>query len=551
MKAQGSIRRIGLVGRLLVAVAVVWAAIGLTSGWDSGSSEATLRRSAGPLTESVDPHLVISNNDGIIASDLFEGLVTAAPGGRIEAAVAERWEVLEGGLLWRFHLRASARWSNGEPVTAGDFVFAWRRLVDPRTAAPYASFLDAVVNAADVIAGKLPPEALGVLARDPRTFEVRLTQPTSFFLQQLRHYATFPVHAATLKAHGARWTRPGLLVGNGAYRLDDWTPGGELVLRRNAHYRDAAAVRYARVVYLPLEDAATELMMFQSGAIDTTWELQPSMLPRLRAEQPQALRLDPLLGTFFLALNLQRPGLSDVRVRRALAMAVDRDSLVRNVTRRGEQAATRWIPPATPGVLTADPDWASLTLAYRQQRARALLAEAGFGGSKTLTLDLVYDVGSVHREVTVAVADMWKAVGVDTRLVNVERRVLSALRTDRRFDALRAGWTADYADAHSFLEIWLSGAGGLNQSRYRSEAYDALVAASRSEGDPARRALLVQQAETRLLDDMPMIPLYFLSRYTLVRPGVCGWLHDPVLDLASRWLAPAGDAPCPPIAKAT
>jgi oligopeptide transport system substrate-binding protein len=542
-----SLQRIGLVGRLLALLLLACLLLWAWRGWDSSSTETTLRRSAGPLTETVDPQLVISNNDGVITNDLFEGLVAAAPGGKIVPAVAQRWETSADGKTWRFYLDPAARWSNGDPVTAADFVFAWRRLVDPATGAPYASFLDAVEQASAIIAGQQAPSALGVQAVQSDVLEVRLTQPTPFFLEQLRHYATFPVHGATLRRFGARWTRPGTLIGNGAYRLDQWTPGGELTLRRNPHYRvpaNPSAPGFARVVYIPLEDPAIELMMWQSGALDITWELQPSMLPTLRARHATALHVDPLLGTFFWALNLQRPGLSDVRVRQALAMAVDRDSLVRDITRSGELPATRWIPPATPGVADLAPEWAAWPIRQRQEAAKALLAQAGFGPGKALTLDLVYDAGSVHREVAVACADMWAAVGVVTKLINVERRVLSSLRTDRRFDVLRAGWTGDYADAHTFLEIWHSGAGGLNQSRYRSERFDALLAASRAETDPVKRKQALREAEAQLLQDMPMIPLYFLARRGLVRDTVCGWAHDPVLDPASRWLWPAAADGC-------
>ena len=542
-------RHIGLVGRLAWLLLATFLSVLAWRGWDSAPSELTLRRSAGPLTETIDPHLVISNNDGVIATDLFEGLVAAAPGGRIVPAVAQRWVVSADGKTWQFFLDPAARWSNGEPVTAADFVFAWRRLVDPRTGAPYASFLDAVAQAPAIIAGQLPPTALGVSAVRPDLLQVQLSQPTPFFLEQLRHYATYPVHEATLRRFGSRWTRPGALVGNGAYELVQWTPGGELTLRRNPHYRgrgESGPGSFARVVYIPLEDPATELLMWKSGALDITWELQPSMLPRLREEHARALRVDPLLGTFFLALNLQHPALSDVRVRRALSMAVDRDSLVRDITRSGELPASRWIPPGTPGVAELALPWSTWPLEKRQHEARALLAQAGFGPGKALTLDLVYDVGSVHREVAVACADMWSAIGIQTRLVNVERRVLSSLRTDRRFDLLRAGWTGDYADAHTFLEIWHSAAGGLNQSRYRSERFDALLAASRSQTDPDRRRQALLAAESQLLEDMPMIPLYFLARRGLVREGVCGWTHDPVLDPATRWLWPAGPQGCSP-----
>lgn len=541
--------QVGLVGRVALLLLAACLSAFFWRGWDSPQSEYTLRRSAGPLTETIDPQLVISNNDGVIATDLFEGLVAAAPGGKIIPAVAQRWVVSADGQTWQFFLDPTARWSNGDPVTAADFVFAWRRLVDPHTGAPYASFLGAVANASAIIAGQLPPTELGVSAVRPDLLQVQLAQPTPFFLEQLRHYATFPVHEATLRRFGSRWTRPGTIVGNGAYELAQWTPGGELTLRRNPHYRgrgDSRPGGFARVVYIPLEDPATELLMWKSGALDITWELQPSMLPRLRKEHGGALHVDPLLGTFFLALNLKHPALSDVRVRRALSMAVDRDSLVRDITRSGELPASRWIPPATPGVAELIPPWSTGPLERRQREARALLAEAGFGPGKTLTLDLVYDVGSVHREVAVACADMWSAIGVETRLINVERRVLSSLRTDRRFDLLRAGWTGDYADAHTFLEIWHSDAGGLNQSRYRSKRFDDLLAASRSEADPDRRRRLLLEAESQLLDDMPMIPLYFLARRALVRESVCGWIHDPVLDSASRWLWPSGPLGCSP-----
>lgn len=528
--------RLSLPFGLLIVAALIVTWLGLQHGWSGTEDGRTLRRGAGAQTETLDPHQVIANNDGVVVNDLFEGLLAAAPGGALVPGVAERWEVLDDGRRYVFHLRADARWSNGDAVTAADFVAAWQRLVDPRTAAPYASFLEPVVGATEAIAGTQSPQALGVQALDALTLDVRLVQPTPFFLAQLRHYATFPVHQATLARYGARFTRPGLLVSNGAYQLESGSPGGALTLRRNPHFHSRDSVAIERVLHVPVEDPATELMMWRTGALDTTWELQPSMIERMRAEQPAALRVDSQLGTFFLALNLDRPGLGDARVRRALSMAIDRETLVQHITRGGEKPALRWMPPTTPGVLPLAAPWAEQPLALRRSRAIALLREAGFGPQRPLVLEFVYDIGSVQREVAIACADMWKTIGVTTRLVNVEQRVLSALRTDRRFDVLRAGWTADYADAHSFLEIWLSNAGGLNQSRWRNSRYDSLVAKSRGESNAARRALVLQEAEALLLEEMPMIPLFYFARHGLVRPNVCGWIHDPVLDPATRWL---------------
>jgi oligopeptide transport system substrate-binding protein len=536
---------------LLCIATLILLALLTQFGWSDAEDGTTLRRGAGAQTETLDPHQVISNNDGVIVNDLFEGLIAAAPGGALIPGAAHRWDIFDAGLRYRFYLRADGRWSNGDPVTAGDFVTAWRRLVDPRTAAPYASFLEPVLGAAEAIAGTQSPQSLGVSAVDPLTFEVRLVQATPFFLSQLRHYATFPIHRPTLERHGARFTRAGIMVSNGAYALEKSVPGGTTTLKRNRHFHSKASVAIERVVYVPVEDPATELMMWRTGALDTTWDLQPSMLNTMRSEQPKALRIDEQLGTFFLALNLERPGLSDVRVRQALSMVIDRDTLVEDITRGGERPAWRWMPPSTPGASALSMSWSQKPLEKRRQEAIALLGNAGFGPRNPLVLEFVYDMGPVRREVAIACAEMWKKIGVRTKLINVEQRVLSSIRTERRFDVLRAGWTADYADAHSFLEIWLSGAGGLNQSRWRSARFDALVAASRTESDPVRRSGLVLEAERLLLEQTPMIPLFFFARHGLVRPNVCGWVHDPVLDPATRWLRIGQDCAKPGPQKAT
>lgn len=510
----------------------------LSKGWSQNGGGGELRRSAGALTESLDPHQVIANNDGVVVSDLFEGLVAYRPGEGLIPGVALSWTISKDGMTYTFFLRPDAKWSNGDAVTARDFVFAWQRLIDPKTAAPYASYLDAVKNASEITAGKREPNELGVREITPTVLEVQLKQPTPFFLHQLRHYATFPLHEKSLNISGIHWTRPGNLVSNGAYVLKSWTPGSDILLTVNPFFHSSKKGGYQKVRYIPNDDSATELLMWKSDALDVTTELQPNMLAKMKQEFPTAVRVDPLLGTFFLALNLEHPALADVRVRQALAMSIDRDALVRVITKSGEIAAERWIPPTLPGVQPIHTAWTTLPMHERLQLARDLMKQAGFSDDHVLELNFVYDMGSIHREIAIACADMWSSIGVHTNLLNVEKRVLSTLRTDRQFDVLRAGWTGDYADAHTFLEIWLSGAGGLNQSRYKSAKYDSLVSASRKESDPVLRAGLVQEAERTLLNDMPMIPLYFFARRGLVKDEVCGWVHDPVLDSSSRWLWP-------------
>ena len=494
------------------------------------TADEPLRRGLGPEPDSLDIHRAQGLSAINLLRDLREGLVTYDAAGEPAPGVAESWSVSDDGLTWRFRLRADARWSNGEAVTAEDFVRAWRAALDPATASTLASLLLPVEGAAAVLAGQRPPGSLGIEAPGPRELTVRLGQPTPWFAEVLAHPVAYPLHEVAGDG-------PADAPVNGAYRIAEWVPQAMIRLERNPHFHGADGVAIGAVEYLPIEDPAAELARYRAGELHVTETIPPGRYAWLRENLGPDLRVAPYLGTFWLGLNLGRQPFSDApALRRALALAIDRETLVRVVLGAGEAPAAAIVPPGLAGYAPAVDRALLADEETRLAEARRLYAEAGYGEGRPLRVELRYNTSSQHRRVAIAVAAMWKqSLGVLTELVNEEWKVFVG---NRRMgvvtQAFRGGWIADYADPVSFLDLFRSGDATAG-TFYANPAYDRLLDAAAARGGAERMALLAE-AERVLMGDMPAIPLYhYVSRH-LVRPGLGGW-QDNVRDIhLSRWL---------------
>ncbi|MGY2049057.1 peptide ABC transporter substrate-binding protein [Methylobacterium sp. JK268] len=492
---------------------------------ESAPRPALYRRGNDADPETLDPHRSSSLSEATILLDLFEGLTTYDAEGRVVAGAAADWTTSPDGLTWTFTLRPDGRWSNGDPVVAEDFVAGFRRVLDPATGAKYASVLFPLRGAEGVNRGARPVENLGVRAPDPRTVVIDLDQPTPYLLELMTHQASTPVHRPSLARFGDAFSRPGNLVSNGAYQLVDVVPSDRVLASRNPHFRDAASVRIPQVAYVPTPDLAGAVRRFAAGEIDSLADLPADQVRTLKARFGAQVWLAPALGVFPLILNLRKPPLGDRRVRQALSLAVDREFLAEAVW--GETMLPAYSltpagldnalpPPELPG--------RDLSPLEREDRAVALLREAGFGpGRPPLTVELRYNTTDNNRNTMVALAEMWRPLGIAATFVNTDAKTHFAyLRDGGPFDIARFSWIADYSDPQNFLFMLESGNDGFNVGHYANPAFDALMREAAGTVDLARRAGLLFRAEEIVLADLPWIPLLHYRSKHLVSPRLEG-----------------------------
>lgn len=491
--------------------------------WAATVGAREIHRGLGPEPDSLDIHAAQGLASLNLLRDLREGLVSLDAAGRPVPGVAASWTVSENRTTWTFVLDPAARWSSGEPVTAGDFVRAWRAALDPATAAPLAGLLEGLANARAVRAGRRPPADLGVAALDDRRLRVTLTDPLPWLEHLLAHPAAYPLAA-----------EPALT--NGAFRLAEHVPGSHLKLVADPHYRAADAVAVDRVVWHTIEDPAVELGRYRAGGLHITESVPPGRVDWLRERMNDQLRVSPYLGSFFLGYNLSRPPFESApALREALSLAIDREVIAERVIGAGEIPAWRLVPPNTPGWPVAPGPGETLSDADRLERARRLYRQAGYGPDRPLEVELRYNSSLTHRRVAAAVAGMWKqALGVRTRQINEEWKVFVTNRRQGRLtEVFRGGWIADYPDAASFLEMFVSGS-PLNNTFFADPEFDRLVRAAGAAGDD--RLDLLWSAEQRLLEAHAIIPLYYYVSRHLVDPHIKGFEDNPMDIHLSRWL---------------
>lgn len=483
-------------------------ACGSSDDADRGTN--ALNRAISTDPETLDIHKARSLQALDVLRDLGEGLISHTPTGELTPGVAESWEIAEDGLTYTFHLRADAKWSNGDPVTAADFVFSVQRLKEPATGAFYAQFLNDVVSL----------EAL-----DERTLQFTLAQPTPYLLSLLTHPATYPIHAGGLAEHGERFARPGNLISNGAYTLDAWVPGSFIALKRNPHYWDNENTAIDEVRHLVLVQESTQLARYRAGELDTTSTVPSENFAATREEYGDQLRIAPYQNVYYYGYNLTRPPFKDnPKLRQALSMAVDREVLVEKVLGRGETPAYSWVPVGVNDYVPTVFSYAALSQDERNQIARRLYKESGYSDKNPLQVEIRYNSSDTHRSIAVSVQSMWRdALGFEATLVNEEFQVLLAnMRAREITQVFRSSWAGDYDDAHTFLSVLLSDSPS-NVPGYSSEEFDDLMLRASQQVDPDLRRVYLEEAERVLLQDHPVIPLYFYVSKHLVSLRVQGW----------------------------
>ena len=513
----------------------VFAILVLVAAGCAPPGERALRVGNGTEPQGLDPHVVTGVPEQRLASALFEGLVDLDPEDLHPVpAVAESWTVSSDATEYTFTLRPDARWSNGEPVTSHDFVYAWRRILSPGLGSEYSYMLHCIKNAKDYNEGRLTDFAqVGAQAVDDRTLRVTLAHPTPYFLSMQIHYSWFPVHRATIERFGridernTRWTRPGNLVGNGAFVLKRWIPNNVIEVVKNQQYWNAKSVRLKRIQFYPIDNQLTEERSFRTGLLDLTENVPINKVPGYQRDHPEVICIDPYLGTYFYRINVTRPPLNDVRVRRALAISLDRESLTRNVMTGGQRPARTLTMPDTAGYTC------KTGLDFNLDEARRLLAEAGYPDGRGLPrIELLYNTSENHKLIAEAIQQMWKKnLNIEVSLANQDWKVYLASQRSLDFQITRASWIGDYLDANNFLECFLTD-GGNNNTGWSSSEFDDLLSRANQTADPQQRFALLEQAEALLLNDAPIIPIYYYTRVFLKSPDIQGW-HSNLLGYIS------------------
>ncbi len=489
------------------------------------ASDPLYRRGNDADPETLDPHKSSTVAEAHILRDLCDGLLTYDNCGAIIPGAARQWTVAEDGLTYRFALRPDGRWSNGDPVTAADFVFSLRRIMDPATGAKYAEVLFPILNAAAINRGEKPSDSLGVAAPDPGTVEIRLEQSTPYFLELLTHQTAAPVHAASVAKHGEAFTRPGNLVTNGPYRLADRVPGDRILLEANPHHPEAGSLAIRRVAFLPTPDLSGAVRRYAAGEIDSLADLPGDQMAALRARFGDQVVLGPALGLAALAVNTRKAPFSDRRVRQALSLVIDRDYLAKALYGDTMSPAYSLCPEGLDHYRTP-PETAGRTglPIDHEEQARGLLAAAGFTPSNPLRVEYRFNMSDNNRNTAVALAEMWRDLGIETRFVYTDAKTHFAyLRDGGDFDIARMSWIADYSDPQNFLFLLQTGNDGFNAGHWSDKEYDGLLAEGAKERDLARRADLLYRAEAIALRELPWIPLMHYRTKALIAPRLQGY----------------------------
>jgi len=475
----------------------------------------------------LDPQVVLAYTDMNISNALFEGLTwidartsQPAPG------VAERWAVSPDGMTYTFHLRADARWSNGDPLTADDFVFSYRRELLPAFAAGYSYMLWPIKNAEAFNAGKITDFSLvGVKALDAHTLQVTLERPTAYLAALAAHETWLPVPRKVIEKFGpigqkgSAWTRPGNLVGNGPFLLVEWTPNSRIVAEKNPYYWDAARCRLNRIIFFPIDNTATEELAFRAGQLHvTSYKLPVSKIASYRDEVPSRLRIEPFLDTAFLNFNTTRPPLDRPLLRRALSLAIDRDAIARDIYQGSRRPAHSLTAPNCGGYT------AEASVPDDVAEARKLLALAGFPGGRGLPpIDVQTFNDDDDQRTMAAIQTIWsRELGVHVTITPLEQKTLFQNEQNLNYTIAQYGWVADYADPSTYLGMFTTGNGN-NLTGWSNREYDRLIDATTRTADNARRYALFQRAEAILLEESPIAPVTYPEAVRAIQPSVHGW----------------------------
>lgn len=536
MKITNVLRSLAIAGAL--SVAAVGSAQAVTLNMMNGAEPGTL-----------DPHKASGDWQNRIIGDYIEGLVAEDATAEPIPGQAESWEVSDDGLVYTFTLRDGISWSDGTPVTAGDFEFAFRRLFNPATAAEYAYLQYPIKGGSEMAEGSIAPDSadFGVKAIDDKTLEITLEGPTPFFLGALTHYTAYPVPRHVIEEHGDDWTNPANIVSNGPYTVTEWVPGSYVRSVKSETYYDKDSVQIDEVYYYVQDDLAAAFNRYRAGEYDILTDLPADQQAVVRDTMPGEGRFAPFQGIHYYVINQEKAPFDDARVREALSISINREIIGPAIWGSGEPPAYAWVPPGTgnyEGVAPYMPEWAAVPYEDRVAQAKALMAEAGYSTENPLRLQLRYNTNDNHQNLAIAISAMWQEIGVQAELFNSETPVhYDALRAGD-FEVGRAGWLNDYSDPSNTLELLQSGTmqdgtmnWGNNYGRYSNETFDELVNAAKSESDLVARAALLGEAEKIAMDDFAAIPLAWYLANNVVKPNITGF-EDNAKDVhRTRWLA--------------
>lgn len=474
---------------------------------------------------SIDPHINTTVNGSRITSALVEGLIAYHPtdDNLPEPGVAESWENVDS-TVWTFQLRKDARWSNGDPVTAQDFVYSYRRMLTPELGAKYAQLLYIIKNGRQFNEGTLKDfSEVGVKALDEHTLELTLDGPTPHLLNLIKHPTWSPVHPATIEAAGgigkpdSNWTRENY-IGNGPYQLKNWVINKIIEVERNPYYWDAENVSINEIHFLPIDDISTEDQVFNSGRLHYQNTVPSDMIPIYKKEKDPYLRMEPWLATYFYKINTSDPALADPRVRQALSLAINRKAIVKRVTKGDQNIALSMTPDGIQGYIAPKIE------GFNPNKARELLAEAGYpGGEGFPKLNFLFNTSEQHKQIAEAVQQMWlNVLGIEIELQNQVWKTFIETQHNLDYQISRSGWIGDYVFPDTFLGMFRSGDGN-NNTAWSNARYDELINASITEPDSAKRLAMLREAEGLLMDAQPVIPLYHYNRIYRIDPAVKGW----------------------------
>ena len=483
-----------------------------------------LVRGNGTEVATIDPHKSQGVPESHVIRDLLEGLVNQDGEGNTIPGVAESWETTDNK-TFTFHLRKDAKWSNGDPVTAQDFVYSWKRAVDPATASPYAWYMEytKMVNAKDIVAGKKDKSELGVKAVDEYTLVVELETAVPYFVMMMGHTTVKPVHKATVEKYGDQWTKPDHFVGNGAFVPNQWVVNERLELVRNENYWDNDHTVLNKVTFLPIENQVAEMNRFLSGEIDFTYDLPIEHFKRMKKEHPEDLSVVGNLCSYYYSFNTKKKPFDDVRVRKAISYAIDRDIVAGAIMGQGQKPAYFLTPEITAGFDPELPQYGKMSQKERNAEAARLLEEAGFGKDNPLEFSLLYNTDENHKKVAVALGSMWKkTLGLKITLENQEWKTYLSSKDTGNFEVARAGWCGDYNEASTFLTLMVS-ANTTGGQHWGNTDYDALMDKAINSTSEQERTALYLEAEKLMANEMPIAPIYQYVKTRLLNPHVGGF----------------------------
>ncbi len=483
---------------------------------------------------SLDPNKSSDNLAANIMFDLYEPLIVGNSEGKYAPGAATHWDISKDGLTYTFHLRKNALWSDGKPVEAEDFAYSFRRLVDPKTAATFAFMLNMVKNANNILEGKLKPESLGVKALDKNTFQVTLESRTPYFLGVVAINQLVPLRKDLIEKHGDKWVQAQNLVTNGAYILKEWKVGDKISIVRNKKYWDDKNTVIENVNFLVVTDKTAALRLYQAGQIDWTYGLPPGQSAKLKGEYPNEIRTSPSLSTHYFMFNTKVPGLSDVRVRKALAMAVDRNALAKHIYDKGEKAHYDLPPLGIANYSPYEPEWSKWSNEKRIAEAKKLYAEAGFSEKNPLKIKYSLDVNETSRKYATAIASMWeKNLGTKVELTSSEWKVYLTNLHEKKYEVALTLWGADFNDPYNFAAL-IEGSNPQNQTNYANKSFDDLLAATNLELNLEKRKILMRDALKTALEDYPVSPIASGTSMRLIKPYVKGASFKNPMDIYLR-----------------